>query len=68
MWEPSQTYDVRHDRAALHFLDRSERLEPPMPSGFQGPCAPVVTSLLEHLHQTGLERCSGLPRSFAMTR
>lgn len=59
-WEPSQTYDVWHDRAALHFLtdpkDRAayaERVAKAVPVGGHviiGTFAP-----------DGPERCSGLP-------
>jgi trans-aconitate methyltransferase len=59
-WEPAETYDVWHDRAALHFLtdsrDRAayvERVRKAVRSGGQviiGTFAP-----------DGPERCSGLP-------
>jgi 2-polyprenyl-3-methyl-5-hydroxy-6-metoxy-1,4-benzoquinol methylase len=59
-WEPSQTYDVWHDRAALHFLtDPKDR-------------AAYVERLIRAVHldghviigtfaPDGPERCSGLP-------
>ncbi len=59
-WQPSQTYDVWHDRAALHFLidpkDRvayAERLWQAVASGGH---VIVGTFALD-----GPERCSGLP-------
>lgn len=59
-WEPTATYDVWHDRAALHFLtgenDRAAyvaRLERALkPGGY----AIIATFALD-----GPERCSGLP-------
>lgn len=59
-WEPSQTYDLWHDRAALHFLtDRAdqsayvERLKRALkPAGF---------AIIGTFAPDGPERCSGLP-------
>ena len=59
-WEPTETYDIWHDRAAFHFLierkDRGaylERLRRALkPSGH----AIIATFALD-----GPERCSGLP-------
>jgi SAM-dependent methyltransferase len=59
-WEPAETYDVWHDRAALHFLtedrDRAAyvaRLERATTTGAH---AIIATFALD-----GPERCSGLP-------
>jgi 2-polyprenyl-3-methyl-5-hydroxy-6-metoxy-1,4-benzoquinol methylase len=41
-WEPSQTYDVWHDRAALHFLT-DPKIAPPMPKNFLKPSVPAAT-------------------------
>lgn len=59
-WEPPQTYDLWHDRAAFHFLtdqaDRSayaERLKTAVkPAGF---------AIIGTFAPDGPERCSGLP-------
>ena len=59
-WEPSQTYDLWHDRAAFHFLtdqaDQSayiERLKKALkPAGF---------AIIGTFAPDGPERCSGLP-------
>jgi SAM-dependent methyltransferase len=59
-WEPSQTYDLWHDRAAFHFLtDRAdqsayaERLKRALkPAGF---------AIIGTFAPDGPERCSGLP-------
>jgi hypothetical protein len=59
-WEPSQSYDLWHDRAAFHFLtdpaDQSayvERLKKAItPAGF---------AIIGTFAADGPERCSGLP-------
>jgi ubiquinone/menaquinone biosynthesis C-methylase UbiE len=59
-WEPSQTYDLWHDRAALHFLtetrDRAAYLSALRKALKPGGHAIIATFALD-----GPERCSGLP-------
>lgn len=59
-WEPSQSYDVWHDRAAFHFLtdaaDRKAYVERLRRSLRPGGHAIISTFALD-----GPERCSGLP-------
>jgi 2-polyprenyl-3-methyl-5-hydroxy-6-metoxy-1,4-benzoquinol methylase len=59
-WEPSQTYDVWHDRAALHFLtdpkDRAAYAERVLRAVRPGGHVIIGTFALD-----GPERCSGLP-------
>jgi 2-polyprenyl-3-methyl-5-hydroxy-6-metoxy-1,4-benzoquinol methylase len=59
-WQPSQTYDVWHDRAALHFLtdpkDRSAYVERVAKAVRVGGHVIIGTFALD-----GPERCSGLP-------
>ncbi len=59
-WQPSQTYDVWHDRAALHFLtelkDRAAYVERIMKTVPVGGHVIIGTFALD-----GPERCSGLP-------
>lgn len=59
-WEPPQTYDVWHDRAALHFLtdpkDRAAYAERVLKAVGPGGHVIVGTFALD-----GPERCSGLP-------
>jgi 2-polyprenyl-3-methyl-5-hydroxy-6-metoxy-1,4-benzoquinol methylase len=59
-WEPSQTYDLWHDRAALHFLtDASDR------SAYVGNLKKAVRPgghvIIGTFALDGPERCSGLP-------
>jgi 2-polyprenyl-3-methyl-5-hydroxy-6-metoxy-1,4-benzoquinol methylase len=59
-WEPSQTYDVWHDRAAFHFLtDASDR------SAYVGNLKKAVRPgghvIIGTFASDGPERCSGLP-------
>jgi SAM-dependent methyltransferase len=59
-WEPSQTYDLWHDRAAFHFLtDASDR------SAYVGHLKKAVRSgghvIIGTFALDGPERCSGLP-------
>jgi ubiquinone/menaquinone biosynthesis C-methylase UbiE len=59
-WEPSQTYDLWHDRAAFHFFtDASDR------SAYVGHLKRAVRSgghdILGTFALDGPERCSGLP-------
>jgi SAM-dependent methyltransferase len=59
-WEPSQTYDLWHDRAAFHFLtDASDR------SAYVGHLKRAVRSggyvIIGTFALDGPERCSGLP-------
>ena len=58
-WQPSQTYDVWHDRAALHFLtdpkDRAAYVER-VAKAVLGGHVIIGTFALD-----GPERCSGLP-------
>lgn len=60
MWEPSQTYDVWHDRAALHFLtdpkDRAAYAE--CVSRAVRPDGHIIIGTFA---PDGPERCSGLP-------
>ena len=60
MWEPSQTYDVRHDRAALHFLidpkDRAAYAE-----RISRAVRPGGHVIIGTFAPDGPERCSGLP-------
>ena len=59
-WEPSQTYDVWHDRAAFHFLtdqtDRAAYAERVLRAVRPGGHVIIGTFALD-----GPERCSGLP-------
>jgi SAM-dependent methyltransferase len=59
-WEPSQTYDLWHDRAAFHFLtdpaDQSAYVDRLKKALKRGGCAIIGTFALD-----GPERCSGLP-------
>ena len=59
-WEPSQTYDLWHDRAALHFLtdpaDQSAYVDRLRKAVKRGGCAIIGTFALD-----GPARCSGLP-------
>src|SRR5258707_4446549 len=59
-WEPSQTYDMWHDRAALHFLtdqaDQSAYVDRLKKAVKRGGCVIIGTFALD-----GPERCSGLP-------
>jgi len=59
-WQPSQTYDVWHDRAALHFLiepkDRAAYVERVNKSVWTGGHVIIGTFAPD-----GPERCSGLP-------
>ena len=59
-WEPSQTYDVWHDRAALHFLtdpkDRAAYVERVLRTVRAGGHVIIGTFALD-----GPECCSGLP-------
>jgi SAM-dependent methyltransferase len=59
-WEPSQTYDLWHDRAAFHFLtdasDRSAYVRHLKKAVRSGGCVILGTFALD-----GPERCSGLP-------
>jgi SAM-dependent methyltransferase len=59
-WEPSQTYDLWHDRAAFHFLtdhaDQSAYVERLKKAVKPGGYAIIGTFALD-----GPERCSGLP-------
>ncbi len=59
-WEPSQTYDVWHDRAAFHFLtdpkDRAAYAERVLRAVRPGGHVIIGTFAME-----GPERCSGLP-------
>jgi SAM-dependent methyltransferase len=59
-WEPSQTYDLWHDRAAFHFLtDASDR------SAYVGNLKKAVRPgghvIIGTFASDGPERCSGLP-------
>jgi 2-polyprenyl-3-methyl-5-hydroxy-6-metoxy-1,4-benzoquinol methylase len=59
-WEPAQTYDVWHDRAALHFLtdpkDRNAYAKRVLKAVRRGGHVIIGTFALD-----GPERCSGLP-------
>ena len=59
-WEPSQTYDILHDRAAFHFLtdakDRAVYAEQVLRAVRSGGHVIIGTFALD-----GPERCSGLP-------
>ncbi|WP_454622136.1 class I SAM-dependent methyltransferase [Bradyrhizobium cenepequi] len=59
-WEPSRTYDIWHDRAALHFLteedDRAAYVKRLKQALRVGGHAIIATFALD-----GPERCSGLP-------
>ena len=59
-WEPTQTYDVWHDRAVLHFLiapkDRAAYAERVLRAVAPGGHVIIGTFALD-----GPERCSGLP-------
>ncbi len=59
-WQPSQNYDVWHDRAALHFLtdpkDRAAYVERVLKAVRVGGHVIIGTFALD-----GPERCSGLP-------
>jgi len=59
-WQPSQTYDVWHDRAALHFLtdpkDRAAYVERVLKAVHVGGHVIIGTFAPD-----GPERCSGLP-------
>ena len=59
-WEPSQSYDVWHDRAAFHFLtdpkDRTAYVERVLRAVRPGGHVIIGTFALD-----GPERCSGLP-------
>jgi SAM-dependent methyltransferase len=59
-WEPSQSYDLWHDRAAFHFLtdasDRSAYVRHLMKAVRSGGYVIIGTFALD-----GPERCSGLP-------
>ena len=59
-WEPSQTYDMWHDRAAFHFLtdqaDQSAYVDRLKKAVKRGGCVIIGTFALD-----GPERCSGLP-------
>ena len=59
-WQPSQTYDVWHDRAALHFLtdpkDRAAYVERVLKAVRNGGHVIIGTFAPD-----GPERCSGLP-------
>lgn len=60
IWEPTQTYDLWHDRAAFHFLtdpaDQSAYLVRLNKAVRRRGCAIIGTFALD-----GPERCSGLP-------
>jgi 2-polyprenyl-3-methyl-5-hydroxy-6-metoxy-1,4-benzoquinol methylase len=60
IWEPRQSYDIWHDRAALHFLtearDRAAYLSRLRQAVRPGGHAIIATFALD-----GPERCSGLP-------
>ena len=60
VWEPSRTYDIWHDRAALHFLteqsDRTAYVARLKPGLRIGGHAIIATFALD-----GPEKCSGLP-------
>ena len=59
-WEPSQTYDLWHDRAAFHFLtdqaDQSAYVDRLKKAVKRGGCVIIGTFALD-----GPEKCSGLP-------
>jgi trans-aconitate methyltransferase len=59
-WEPSQTYDLWHDRAAFHFLteagDRAAYL-----SRLRQALKPGGHAIIATFAPNGPERCSGLP-------
>lgn len=59
-WQPSETYDVWHDRAALHFLtdegDRAAYVE-----RLTGAVRPGGHVIIGTFAPDGPERCSGLP-------
>ena len=59
-WEPSQAYDLWHDRAAFHFLndpaDQSAYVDRLKQGLKRGGCAIIGTFALD-----GPEKCSGLP-------
>ncbi len=59
-WQPSQSYDVWHDRAALHFLT-----EPKDQAAYAQRVAKAVRSgghvIIGTFAPDGPERCSGLP-------
>src|SRR5258708_33081980 len=59
-WEPSQTYDLCHDRAAFHFLtdqaDQSAYVDRLKKALKRGGCVIIGTFALD-----GPESCSGLP-------
>jgi SAM-dependent methyltransferase len=59
-WEPSQTYDVWHDRAALHFLtDPKDRAA--YVARLIRAVRPGGHVIIETFAPDGPERCSGLP-------
>jgi trans-aconitate methyltransferase len=59
-WEPTQTYDIWHDRAVFHFLvkpdDRDAYIQRVSRSVIPGGHAIIATFALD-----GPEKCSGLP-------
>lgn len=59
-WEPTQTYDIWHDRAVLHFLvkpaDRDAYIQRLSRTVIPGGHAIIATFALD-----GPEKCSGLP-------
>lgn len=59
-WEPSQTYDVWHDRAAFHFLTETED-QAAYVERVQKAVRPGGHVIIGTFAPDGPERCSGLP-------
>jgi 2-polyprenyl-3-methyl-5-hydroxy-6-metoxy-1,4-benzoquinol methylase len=59
-WEPSQTYDVWHDRAALHFLTETAD-QAAYAERVQKAVRPGGHVIIGTFAPDGPERCSGLP-------
>lgn len=59
-WEPSETYDVWHDRAAFHFLTE-ERDRAAYVGRLERALAPGGHAIIATFASDGPERCSGLP-------
>ena len=58
-WEPAQTYDVWHDRAAFHFLDAQDRTA--YAERILRAVRPGGHVIIGTFAPDGPERCSGLP-------
>jgi len=60
IWEPSDQYDVWHDRAAFHFLTR-EKDRSAYVACLERALAPAGHAIIATFALDGPDRCSGLP-------